>query len=76
MRLELLVQFGEKKTNALLRLATRHGRLHPGLAPQLDGPVVNSEGGEFTPPDELARMMASGDPSKSKSPFLAGSNFL
>ncbi|KAL1496580.1 hypothetical protein AB1Y20_014185 [Prymnesium parvum] len=76
IRLELLLQFGEERANALLRLLTRDGRLYPGLAPKVEGPIVNSEASEMTPPEELARMMSSDDPEASPSPFLTGHEFL
>ena len=41
---------GARRCNALLRAMTRHGRLHPGLAPPVSGEVVNSERGEVTSP--------------------------
>ena len=42
--------------NALLRLMTRHGRLHPGLAPPVEGPIISAEAGQQTPPEEIANM--------------------
>ena len=44
------------KTGAL-RLATRDGRLHPGLAPPVEGEVVASERGDLTPEEEVARVL-------------------
>jgi hypothetical protein len=38
---------------ALLRQCTRDGRLYPGLAPPIEGPIVRSEHGETTPEDEV-----------------------
>ena len=59
MRAELLGMLGADASlaNAALRAATRDGRLHPGLAPPVSGPTVNSEAKERTPPAEIARMM-------------------
>jgi len=52
---------GGAAVRALLAAMTRDGRLHPGLAPPVEGPVVSGEmgRGEFkvTPPEELARML-------------------
>ena len=70
LRLDLMAQFGGAVTNALLRAMTRHGRLHPGLAPTIEGPTVNSEKSQLTPPDELARMMESRGASDCGSPYL------
>ena len=42
------LRLGARRCNALLRAMTRHGRLHPGLAPPVSGAVVNSERGELT----------------------------
>jgi hypothetical protein len=57
-----------RQAGAVLRLATRHGRLHPGIAPKVAGPVVNSEAWELTPPDELRRMLESDG--RATSPYL------
>ena len=38
---------GARRAAALLRALTRNGRLHPGLAPAVEGPVVASESGEW-----------------------------
>jgi len=59
VRLELLSSVGLKSTCALLRAMTRHGRLHPGIAPPVTGPVVNSEKAQSTPSEELHRLMTS-----------------
>ena len=58
MRKELMSFLGGRTTNALLRAMTRDGRLYPGTHPKVEGPVVNADHGEdFTPADELARML-------------------
>ena len=48
------------RANALLRAMTRDARLHPGLAPPLDGPVVGTDEAQLTPADEVERMVAGG----------------
>lgn len=68
LRLSLIGQLGVEKSCALLRVVTRHGRLHPGIAPKIEGPVVNSEKSENTPPDEWRRLIESDG--KAASPFL------
>ena len=68
LRLTMMSQVGADVTCAVMRLATRHGRLSPGLAPRIEGPVVNSEKSDHTPLAELNRMMESGG--KAQSPFL------
>ena len=69
---QVITILGADRSNALLRLMTRDGRLHPGLAPVVSGPVVNSEAGHHTPPDELKRMhaIAAGASIPGGSPFL------
>ena len=68
LRLDLLAMLGVERACALLRLVTRHGRLHPGLAPKVEGPTVNSEKGAVTPAHELRRMIESDG--RAQSPFL------
>jgi len=48
-----------ERANALLRAMTRDGRLHPGLAPPLKGPVVGTDELEVTPAwaDEVEQMV-------------------
>lgn len=59
LREELQVAIGEPSSvDALLHLIVRDGRLHPGLAPPVEGTIVSSEAGDLTPPDELARLFA------------------
>ena len=57
LRLDLITDLGVECTCALLRVVTRHGRLHPGIAPKVEGPIVNSEASDYTPKDELKRML-------------------
>lgn len=54
LRREVMSMFGADGANALLRMATRHGRLHPGLAPA-HGHLIDSEKGGCTPSDEVER---------------------
>ena len=68
LRLDLIADLGVACTCALLRLVTRHGRLHPGMAPKVEGPSVNSEAWEHTPPEELRRMLESDG--RARSPYL------
>ena len=68
LRLTTISQIGVTATCAVLRITTRHGRLCPGLAPKIEGPTVNSEKSESTPPAEMARMMNS--EGKAESPYL------
>ena len=74
LRLDLISQLGPRTSSALLRSLTRDGRLHPGLAEPIDGPVVNSERAERTSDEDFERMMAIGAgrwPSETgRSPFL------
>jgi predicted NAD/FAD-binding protein len=48
-----------ERANALLRAMTRDGRLHPGRAPPLKGPVVGTDELEVTPAwaDEVEQMV-------------------
>lgn len=69
LRLTMMSQVGPDATCAVMRLATRHGRLSPGLAPKIEGPVVNSEKSDQTPIPELNRIMQSGGKGI-ESPFL------
>ena len=46
----------EASVSTLLRLITRHGRLCPGLAPKVTGPIVSSEAGDITPAAEVAKL--------------------
>ena len=48
---------------------TRHGRLYPGTAPNIEGPTVNSEKSEMTSPADLAQLF-SPDGAVPDSPFL------
>ena len=66
LRLDLMAQVGSRAACVVLRMATRHGRLHPGLAAPIRGPVVNSEKDGLTPPDELERMLCAPE----SSPYL------
>lgn len=68
LRLDLIAELGVAKACALLRVVTRHGRVHPGLAPQVEGPAVNSEAWELTPPAEVDRMMSTDG--RADSPYL------
>ena len=68
LRLDLVAEIGVEKACALLRVVTRHGRLHPGIAPKVEGPVINSEKWELTPEAELQRMLSSDG--RAESPFL------
>jgi hypothetical protein len=52
-RTMLAAALGAELACVVLRVATRHGRLYPGLAPPITGPVVNSESGDTTPFDQL-----------------------
>ena len=67
-----LPQLSSVRGGALLRLMTRDGRLDPGLAPPVAGPVVNAEAGEQTPPKEIERMraIAAGKAEAGSSPFM------
>ena len=56
LRMLMTAHLGAELTCAVMRVTTRHGRLDPGLAPKIEGPVVNSEKEEMTPPDELLRL--------------------
>jgi hypothetical protein len=61
VRHHLLQCLGEaERANALLRVLVRDGRLHPGLAPKLRGPVVGTDEVAFTPDDELRTMVDRG----------------
>ena len=51
-RAEMMGMLGGELTNALLRAMARDGRLHPGLAPEIVGPTVNSEAGELSTEDK------------------------
>ena len=53
LRLDMLAPLGGKATSALLRSLTRHGRLHPGIAPRIGHDMVNSEKGGFSPQDQV-----------------------
>ena len=68
LRLDLITDLGVECTCALLRVVTRHGRLHPGIAPKVEGPIVNSEASDYTPKDELKRMLESDG--RARSPYL------
>ena len=68
LRLDLMASVGADAACSLLRAITRGGRLHPGIAPSINGPIVNSEAAQYTPPDELQRMLAS--EGKASSPYL------
>ena len=68
LRLTLISDLGVEKACALLRVVTRHARLHPGIAPRVEGPVVNSEAWQETPPDEWRRLVESDG--KVSSPYL------
>jgi len=57
LRSELAGWLGSSASvGALLRAMTRDGRLYPGLAQPIEGPVVNSEKGDVTPDKVLARL--------------------
>ena len=58
LRTELIALFGAERTNALLRCTSRDGRLFPGLASKVEGPIVNSEKQQYTPWDEAERLFA------------------
>ena len=62
LRATLVSQFGVDGACALLRAVTRHGRLHPGLAPPDDPEMINSEAKQVTPldamPEDVATMIA------------------
>ena len=58
LRSELMAILGTPRANALLRCISRDGRLHPGLAPAVEGPIVNSEKEQYTPRDEAERLWA------------------
>lgn len=68
LRIDLVALLGVERACALLRLVTRHGRLHPGIAPKVEGPTVNSEKGGITPLEEVRRMIESDG--RVQSPFL------
>ena len=63
LRKELIAVLGEDGASALIRMSSRDGRLHPGLAPfRSEGsPFINSEKGGWTPPDELRRWFSGTD---------------
>ena len=61
MRSHLIMVLGVARANALLRLMTRHGRLHPGLAPKLGGAVVGTDEHNFSSVGELRQWVKSGD---------------
>ena len=58
LRLEPLGELGAQTACALLRAVVRGGRLHPGLAPEIRGPTVNTEKGERTPLHEVRELLA------------------
>jgi hypothetical protein len=63
MRAELSgVLGGGAAVRTLLRLMTRDGRLHPGMAPPVEGPVVSAEPRRgdlrITPPEQMERLRA------------------
>ena len=68
LRIDLVAEMGIERACALLRVVTRHGRLHPGLAPRIDGPLVNSEACQYTSNEEWRRMLESDG--QAPSPFL------
>ena len=74
IRAQIIAVLGTERSNALLRLMTRHGRLHPGLAPATSSPIVNAEAGQHTSEREIRRMraIASGEAAVGggTSPFL------
>jgi hypothetical protein len=72
IRSQLHAVLGADRANVLLRLLTRDGRLHPGLAPPVSGPVVDAEAGQHTSREERERMraIAAGAAVKGGSPFL------
>ena len=55
------VALGIQRCNALLRCMTRGGRLHPGMAPMVHGPIVNSEHGEVMSKQEYESARAAAD---------------
>jgi len=59
LRLDLIASLGGETTSALLRSLTRHGRLYPGIAPTIEGEVVNSEKGGFTPVAQVPAVVVS-----------------
>jgi hypothetical protein len=68
VRYQLLRQLGTAACCALLRVCTRHGRLHPGPATVGSAKeTVNSEALEVTPPDEVARLLVRRAPPSSSS---------
>lgn len=59
IRSELIGLLGSSvAANALLRMIARDGRLSPGLAPPIEGDVVNTEKGVMTPDEEVTRWFA------------------
>ena len=58
LRRELMSVLGARCTNALLRAISRDGRLYPGLAPKVEGPIINSEKSQYTPREEAERLFA------------------
>ena len=58
LRLWLVRSLGAPLACAVMRVACRHGRLHPGLAPPLEGPVVNAEVGQQSAPDDVRAVIA------------------
>ncbi|KAL1515248.1 hypothetical protein AB1Y20_001882 [Prymnesium parvum] len=57
LRLNLVKQFGDA-ASALLRITTRHGRLHPGPPPVSPEEIVNSEAKQVTASDDLPKEVA------------------
>ena len=61
MRATLVSQFGADGANALLRIMTRHGRLHPGPDTAEGAEMINSEEKQVTAlraaPDDVAAMI-------------------
>ena len=53
VRTELITVLGVPRANALLRSINLHGRLFPGLAPELKGPVVGTDELQATPSDQV-----------------------
>ena len=59
IRSELIGLLGSSvAANALLRMIARDGRLSPGLAPPIEGDIVNTEKGVMTPDEEVTRWFA------------------
>ena len=56
IRSHMITIVGAARANALLRTMARHGRLYPGLAPELRGPTVGTDDFQTTPMHEVRRM--------------------